>query len=105
MASSTPARKVEIRVRAPDADRSHVMISGAERVHVFDFDIEGNKAALDGVVSAGQAQLGGPIRNGRVIYHLPDPASDYSGFKSWQKVQSWTGQHVEVLSDLDIDRL
>lgn len=93
------------KVRAPDADRSHVMISGAQRVHVFDFDIEGNQSALDGVVSHGKTQLGGPIRNGRVVYHLPDPMSQFSGFKAWQKVQTWGGNHTEVLSDMDINRL
>lgn len=94
-------------VIAPQADRSHIMISGAEEVHVYDFKVTGSEAALDGAVTNGKTQHGGPIRNGQVFYHLPLLRNSlYDGFHSANKVQVWAGgPFAEVLSDAEIDTL
>jgi hypothetical protein len=94
-------------VIAPGSDRSHIMISGAQEVHLYDFDVRGSRAALDGVVTTGRTQHGGPIRNGEVTYHLPLLRNSlYNGFDSAEKVQYWTGgPEAQVLSDAQIDTL
>lgn len=82
------------RVWAPNADRSHLTISGARSVHVDEFLIAGNRTAFE------FRQLAWP--NGRVRFLVEDPVSGYRGWNTPRKVQWNEGRD---LTDDEIDSL
>lgn len=80
----------------PNANRSHVMLSGIEDAEVYDFTVKGNKRAFDL-----DPQYGGPVKNGSVRFLVPSPVSKYAGFKAWKKV----AKNGLDLSDAQIDAM
>lgn len=82
------------RVYAPNADRSHVSISGARSVHIDEFHIIGNQMAFR------FRQKEYP--NGKIRFLVQDPVSSYPGFAAARKVQWSPGVD---LSDAEIDSL
>lgn len=83
-----------IRINMPQADRSHIMISGVEKVQFDSFEIVGNKVAIEL-----DSRYGGPIKNGIVQIAVPNPVSAYQGFKAYRKVM----KNQINLTDAQID--
>ncbi len=85
-------------VFAPNADRDHVTITGAEEVEVRDaFLIGGNRIAF----YFDETLYGGSIPNGKVCFLLPPPVSNSQGFLSIGDVR----RAGKFLSGPEIDAL
>ena len=87
-----------INVTAPQAQRSHIAISGVEEVEVMaPFNVTGSSKAFNF-----NTQYGGGINNGSVKFlEFPSLLSDYSGFNSNIKIMD----SGSALSDPEINSL
>ncbi|MFG0318303.1 MAG: hypothetical protein ACF8XB_13590 [Planctomycetota bacterium JB042] len=84
-------------VVAPDADRDHVMLSGAATVEIRDgFLVVGSRTAFHF-----DSEYGGPVKNGSECFVTAGPASSHPGFMSALKVR----RSKVVLSPMQIDAL
>lgn len=94
---STPFARLEnIRVVSPQADRSHIQISGVGLVQIKRFLVRGNRAAFDF-----ENLYGGPLPNGTVQFLGAKPLSANPGFKSGTKIRLQN----QTLSNQQIDSL
>ena len=94
--TTTHAILRNITVDSPNADRSHLAFSGVGLLQIHDFQVVGNRTAID-LDNA----FGGPVSNGTVELHLPSPASAYGGFQAGVKVK----QGGVTLTNPQIDAL